>query len=120
WAYVFSSFASGWIKADEFVILEDDDRELWQSAQQIYIIKEGVAIYDASGDFLYKSKIGMSFAIISEDETSYKVLTVASHIGSRAIYSSSIISKEIATKEPLNLSVENLPNIVKEVLKTNY
>jgi hypothetical protein len=120
WAYVFSSFASGWIKADEFVILEDDDRELWQSAQQIYIIKEGVAIYDASEDFLYKSKIGMSFAIISEDETSYKVLTVASHIGSRAIYSSSIISKEIATKEPLNLSVENLPNIVKEVSKTNY
>lgn len=120
WAYVFSSFASGWIKNNEFVILEDEDRGFWQSAQQIYIIKEGIAIYDASGDFLYKSKIGMSFAIISEDEISYKALTVASHIGTKAIYSTSIISKEIATKEPLNLSIDNLPSIVREVSKTNY
>lgn len=82
--------------------------------------KEGAAIYDANGDFLYKSKIGMSFAIISEDETSYKALTVASRIGTRAIYSSSTIPKEIATKEILNLSAENLSEITKEVSKTNY
>lgn len=120
WAYVFSSFASGWIKANEFVILEDDDREFWQNAQQVYIIKEGIAIYDADGDFLYKSKIGMSFAIISEDETSYKALSIASHIGTKAIYSTSIISKDIATKEIMKLNVENLPDIAKEVSKTNY
>lgn len=120
WAYVFSSFASGWIRAREFVILEDDDREFWQKSEQIYIVKEGAAIYDANGDFLYKSKIGMSFAIISEDETSYKALTVASRIGTRAIYSSSTIPKEIATKEILNLSAENLSEITKEVSKTNY
>ncbi|ABB44373.1 NLP/P60 [Sulfurimonas denitrificans DSM 1251] len=120
WAYIFSSFASGWIKANEFVILEEDDRDFWQNAEQIYIIKEGVAIYDAERDFLYKSKIGMSFAVVSEDEISYKVLTVASHIGTRAIYSTSIISKEIATKEVMRLNVNNLPNIVKEVSKTNY
>lgn len=120
WAYAFSSFASGWIKASEFVILEDDDREFWKNAEQIHIIKEGVAIYDASGDFLYRSKIGMSFAIISEDEASYKALTVASHIGTKPIYSTSIISKEIAIKELLSLNTENLPNIIKEVSKTNY
>lgn len=120
WAYVFSSFASGWIKVNEFVILEDDDVEFWQSAEQIYITKEGVSIYDANRDFLYKSKIGMSFAIISEDEVNFVALTVASHIGTRAIYSHSIISKDIATKEVMKLNVENLPDIAKEVSKTNY
>lgn len=120
WAYVFSNFASGWIKTDKFVILEKEHIKAWQNAQQVAIIKEGEPIYDLDGNFLFKSKIGMMFALISEDEKAYTVLSVASYKNSKPLFLRSKISKNVATKEILKLDENSLTAIVNEVSKTNY
>jgi hypothetical protein len=120
WAYVFSNFASGWIKADKFAILEKTHIDAWKNAQRIAIIKEGEPIYDLDGNFLFKSKIGMMFALISEDEKTYIVLSVASYKNSKPLFLRSKISKDIATKEILRLDENSLTAIVNEVSKTNY
>jgi len=120
WAYVFSNFASGWIKTDKFVILEKEHIKAWQNAQQVAIIKEGEPIYDLDGNFLFKSKIGMMFALISEDEKAYTVLSVASYKNSKPLFLRSKISKNVATKEILRLDENSLTAIVNEVSKTNY
>jgi hypothetical protein len=120
WAYVFSNFASGWIKTDKFAILEKEHIKAWQNAQQIAIIKEGEPIYDIDGNFLFKSKIGMMFALISEDEKVYTVLSVASYKNSKPLFLKSKISKNVATKEILRLDENSLTAIVNEVSKTNY
>jgi hypothetical protein len=120
WAYIFSNFASGWIKASEFVVLEDEHVESWQKAQQVAIIRENEPIYDVEGTFLFKSKIGMIFALISEDEESYTVLAVSSYKNSKPLFLRSKISKDIATKEVMKLNEANLTAVINEVSKTNY
>lgn len=120
WAYVFSNFASGWIKTNEFAILEKKHIEAWQNAQQVAITKEDEPIYDSEGNFLYKSKIGMMFALISEDEETYTVLTVSSYKNSKPLFFKSKIYKNIATKEIMKLDENNLIAVIKEVSKTNY
>ncbi|MCF6339156.1 MAG: SH3 domain-containing protein [Sulfurimonas sp.] len=120
WVHVFSSFAFGWVKANELVIIDDKDSQQWQKAQQIKIIKEGVSIYDDTGEFLFKTKIGMMFALVSEDEDSYTALIASSQKGSEPLYNKSKISKAIASKDVLMLNRENLENIINEVAKTNY
>jgi len=120
WAYIFSSFASGWIKASEFVILEKEHIDTWQKAQQVAITKENEPIYDIDGTFLFKSKIGMIFALISEDEKSYTILSVSSYKNSKPLFLKSKISKDIATKEVMILNESNLVTVINEVSKTNY
>jgi len=120
WAFVFSSFTSGWIKSDEFVILNKKNSDMWQKAQQVHIIAEGTPIYSLNGDFLFKSKIGMMFALISEDKESYTILTVSSAKSSKPLFLKSKISKNIAIKGILTLNRKNLANIVNEVSATNY
>jgi len=120
WAYIFSSFTSGWIKSDEFVILNKKNSDIWQKAQQVHIIVEGSPIYSINGDFLFKSKIGMMFALISEDKETYTILTVSSANGNKALFLKSKISKNIAHKDILTLNKKNMANIVNEVSATNY
>lgn len=120
WAYVFSSFASGWIRSSEFVILEKKHIDTWQKAQQVAIIEENKPIYDIEGNFLFKSKIGMVFALVSEDEEAYTVLTVSSYKNSKPLFIKSKIAKEIATKDVLKLNEANLATVINEVSKTNY
>jgi len=120
WAFVFSSYASGWLKSDELVVLTEEEVAKWQKAKQVAIVKENESLYDSEGHFLFKSKIGMMFALISEDEETYTVLAVSSYKNSKPLFLKSKISKNIATKEILKLGRENLISIVKEVSKTNY
>lgn len=120
WAYVFSNFASGWIKTDSFAILEEEQTLSWQNAPQIAITKEGEPIYDKEGNFLYRSKIGMIFALIDEDSENYIVRSVSSCQNQKPLFLESKISKNIASKEIMRLDAKNLEKIINEVSKTNY
>ncbi|MCK4975115.1 MAG: SH3 domain-containing protein [Sulfurimonas sp.] len=120
WAYIFSSFTSGWIKTDEFVVLNKQYTDKWQKAQQVRIVKEGIPIYSDSGEFLFKSKIGMMFALISENKKTYTILTVSSYKNSKPLFIKSKIQKNIAQKELLTLNKSNLANIIDEVSVSSY
>ncbi|MFA6195207.1 MAG: SH3 domain-containing protein [Sulfurimonas sp.] len=120
WVYVFSSFASGWIKSDRLVFLEKKYTDIWQKSQQIFLTKEGVPILSTDGAFLYKSRIGMSFALVDEDKDNYIVLSIMAYKNSEPFYKRAKISKEIATKKIYNLNKENLNKIIGEVSKSNY
>jgi len=120
WAYIFTSFTSGWIKISEFVVIDKKYTDIWQKAKQVSIVKEDIAIYSENKNFMFKSKIGMMFALISENDKTYTILTVSSSSNNKAVFKKSKISKEIASRSVLRLNEANINTIVKEVSKTNY
>ena len=120
WVHVFSSFAYGWVKANQVAFLEKKYTDLWQKAEQVLITKENEPIYSSDGEFLFKSKIGMMFALINEDESSYTVLTVSSYKNRQPLFLKSKISKRSSYKGILSFSTENMDLIIDEMLKSNY
>lgn len=119
WVYVFSSFASGWLKTRDIAFIPKRYTDRWQNAQQVFITKDDVPIYSSDGNFLFKSKIGMMMALIAEDKDTYTVLTVSS-CNSKPFYLKSKISKEIAHKGIYRLNKDNLEKIMSGVFNTNY
>ena len=120
WAYIFTSFTSGWIKSTDLVVLDKKYTDIWQKAQQVRIIKEDVAIYDGSNNFMFKSKVGMMFALVNESKDTYTILTVSKYKNKRPLFVKSKISKNIASKDVLKLTKQNLKSIINEVKLTNY
>ena len=120
WIHVFSSFAYGWIPADELVFLQSDQTELWQKAQQLLMIKDGVSIYSLNGDFLFKSKIGTIFALIDENDEYFTILAVSSYKTREPLFVKAKISKDVASKGFLEFNGENMKNVTNELLKSNY
>lgn len=120
WVYAFSSFTSGWIKSSEIVFLKKEHVDLWQKAQQIFLVKEDVPIYSSDGTFLFSSKIGMMLALISEDNKNFTALAISSYKNSSPKFEKVKISKDMARKDVLNLDREALTSIMSEVFKSNY
>ena len=120
WVHVFSSFAYGWVKVNEITFLEKRHTDLWQKAEQILVTKENEPIYSSQGNFLFKSKIGMMFALIDEDDSTYTVLTVSSYKNTQPLFLKSKISKRSAHKGLLSFSTKNMNKIVDEMLASNY
>lgn len=120
WVYVFSSYASGWIKSYEAAFLDDTQVSKIQNSQKVFIVKEDIPMYDEEGLFLFKSKVGMLFALLDEDESSYTLRVVSSTQERKAIMLKSKISKEIAFLGSQNIDAKKLDIVVNELYKNNY
>jgi len=120
WVFIESSFAFGWVKSSGVVKIENKYTKLWQQAEQVFITKENIPIYSMNNDFLFKSKIGMMFALIDEDSDSYSILTVSRYKNMKPLYLKSKVKKSIAHKNRLAFNSENINKIITEVSKTNY
>ena len=120
WVHVISSFAYGWIKVNQFAFLKKYETDLWQKAQQIFILKDNIPIYSLNGNFLFKSKIGMMLALVDEDKDSFTVLAVSRYKEQEPYFIKAKISKDIAHKGFIAFNKKNLNNILSELLKSNY
>ena len=120
WVYIFTSFTGGWVKYNDIVIVDKRYTQIWQQAQQIFLVKDGISIYDTSGRFLFKSKIGMMLALVDENEKDYTVLTISSYKADKPLYLKSKISKEIAHKGVMDFKNKNINSIMSEIAKSKY
>jgi hypothetical protein len=120
WAHIFSSFAFGWVKTRDIVLLEKKHTEQWQNAEQVFLLKEGVPLYSQEGNFLFKSKIGMMLPLINEDKDFYTVLAISSLNGLNPFYEKVRLSKNISHKGTIVFNKENFENIVNQVSNVNY
>ena len=120
WAYIFTSFTGGWVKASDIVIVDKKYTDVWQKAQQVFLIKDGVSIYAKDGTFLFTSRIGMMLALVDEDDKDYTVLTLSSYNGLKPLYLKSKISKSIAKKGIMDYNSENVKLIMSEISKSKY
>lgn len=120
WAYIFTSFTAGWVETDDLVVVERKNTKLWQKAEQVFLVKDGVPIYSEKGKFLFKSRVGMMLPLIDEDALDYTVLTVSSYKYSQANYHKSKISKIFSRKGIVSFNEKNLKLIMDEVAKSKY
>ncbi len=120
WAYIFTSFASGWVKSADIVTLKDRYAKQWQKAEQIFLTKDNIPIYSVDGKFLFDSKIGMMLALIKETDKNYIVLAISKYKGFQPLYVKAKIDKDISHKGVLKLTKQNLNRIISEVSKSNY
>jgi len=120
WVYIFTSFTGGWVKTSDIVIVDKKYTDIWQKAQQIFLIKDGISIYSEDGMFLFKSKVGMMLALVDEDDNSYTVLTLSSYNGLKPLYLKSKISKTVAQKGIMDYTNENVEFIMNEISKSKY
>jgi len=120
WVFIQSSFAYGWVKADDIVFIPKKYTELYKRSQKEIIIKEGVAIYNEKGNFLFRSRIGMMFPEIAEDKDTYKVLTISDYKINQPYYCRSKLSKDIAHHGILEFNKKNIITIFREVSNVKY
>lgn len=120
WVFIFNSFTFGWLKTNEIVFVDDIHAKTWKDAEQIMIIKEGIPLYTKEGVALFNTRIGMMFALVSEEENTYTILTVSRYKDHQAMFHKSIINKNAGSKGVLAFNKENIETILGEISKTKY
>ena len=119
WAFVFSSFTSGWVKSEDIVFLPKSDADVWMQAKQVYIFKDRESVVDADG-YLFELRIGMMLPLVKEDEHYYTVLAVSREDLYTPVYKEIKVPKEYASLQPLTFTRENVLKILSQLQKSRY
>lgn len=120
WAYVFSAYATGWLRMHDIALLSKNDTLRWQKAKQLHILKDGYPIKDTKNRFVFYGRLGMMLPIIKSSEEGYTVLTVTPGAYNQPTFTHVKIPKSVANEGILPLNEETLPNIANEVMKSRY
>ena len=120
WVFIEASFAYGWVKARDIAFIPKAYAKLYQEAEKEFVIQENHPIYDAKGNFLFRSRIGMLLPEIDENNASYRVLTIANYKNSEAFYIKSKIPKSVLHKDILEFNAKNIAMIFHEVSDVKY
>ncbi len=119
WAFVFSSFTSGWVKSEDIVFLSESDADVWMRAKGVYIFHDKKPVVDKDG-YLFKLRIGMMLPLVDEDENFYTVLAVQRKDLRTPVYKQIKVKKEYASLKPLLFNRENIVKLLSQLQNSRY
>ncbi len=120
WAYVFTSYATGWVPLRKISYIEDDIALKWQNARQIELTQDLYPIKDINGDFVLKSRVGMRLPLISIEPTHYIALAITAGKKQSPIYSKVKIPFTVGREGYMKLNADNLVQITDLMLQSKY
>ncbi len=120
WAYVFTSYATGWVPLRKISYIEDDIALTWQNARQIELTQDLYPIKDISGDFVLNSRVGMRLPLISIEETHYIALVITAGKKNSPVYTKVKIPFTVGREGYMKLNAENLIHMTDLMLQSKY
>jgi len=120
WAFVESSFASGWLPVESFVLVNATARTEFINAKKVAITKDNIPLYTAQQRFVAYAKIGAILPIESEDENFFHAYMYTRDAAFNAQKLELRIPKSFAQTVPISFNKENLSQIGDALLGEKY
>ncbi len=120
WVYVFTSYATGWIKSHEFAYIDKEYTQKIKKAKLVFITNDNLNVYDKNDNYMFNGKIGMMLPLVKVNKSSYDVLAISKGKGNKAIFNTVEISKDKSSLGELKLTKNNLLKIISPMFYVNY
>ena len=120
WAYIFTSYITGWVRLREIVYISNDVAKKYEEAQFISINDEQYPIKDLEGNFVFKSRVGMHLPLISIEKEHFIALSFTAGKNHTPTYTKVIIPFQVAQTTILRFTPNNLVHISDLMLMSKY
>ncbi len=116
WVYVFTSYASGWIRTREMALLRADEAAAYEQYSFLHVNREYIPLKQEDGTFITYARVGMFLPFIEETKSGYSVLVYVKNRGLQKVF----LPRHSGVKKPLLLNQNNLTAITNELIGRNY
>lgn len=120
WAYVFSSFASGWINTNNIAFVSKQDIKTYQSSKFLHILQDSYPIKDNNGTFVCDSRVGMMLPLVKSSKYNWTVLVASKNCNGSVVFKSAIIPKYLGTVKTLAFTRKNINMVSNAMIHSKY
>ncbi len=115
WVYIFTSYASGWVRHRDIALLSSQEIQNYQQNKFLHVNREYTPMKQDNGSFVTYGRVGMMLPFVDENSTHYRVLV---HNG-RSFVEASLPLASANTKQLL-LNRKNLVALTNELMGRKY
>lgn len=120
WAYVLTSYATGWVPSDTVASIGMAQRKQWRSRPLLALLGDKRAVYTSKHDYLFSSDTGMLLPLERESSNGYMGdAAIASGVRKTRIIHTPI-SSDAAAIVPMRFNRKNLQRVITPMLQTKY
>ena len=120
WAYVLTSYATGWVPAEKVALIDADKRQAWQERPLLALLQDRMPMHTAKGDYLFEGYTGMLLPLDAETADGFS----ADAVIVQGIRTARVIGTEVpmlsAAVTPMAFNRDNLGRVIGSVLQTKY
>ncbi len=117
WAFVFSSFTSGWIKTESFAFVDKDIVDFYINAKKIQVAINRLNIYDKDKNFITTIRLTTLLPLIYQDENfSYVLIAYKKDYKNGVNFKSVKIDNRYISNAPMRFTKENIARVL-DILK---
>lgn len=120
WAFVESSFASGWLPIDTFAMVNAKERTRIIHSPKVAITVDNTPLYHTNGRFITYAKIGTLFPTTREDATAFQAYMYTHDASFTAKPFDFTLPKTVAQNVPIPFSKETIAPITQSLLGEKY
>jgi hypothetical protein len=120
WAYVFSSYATGWLPSRSIAYMSEAEVRQWEEAEQVHLLRERIPLYDGEGNFLFYGRIGMMLPFVREERNAVVVRAVAPGPSIRPAFVNVYLPNAAVHRNSLALNKRNFSVVADGIMQSKY
>ena len=120
WAYVYSSFASGWVMVKNIALVDKKMINRYKNSPFVVAMNDNIPLYDRKKSFLSRVKLSTLFILKKVYKKRYKILVVRKDSNNRAYFYSTFVKKSDFERFIPDISKQNIKKVISNLLGEKY
>jgi cell wall-associated NlpC family hydrolase len=120
WAYVLTSYATGWVPSESIAQINAAQRAVWRSRPLLALLGDKQALYTAKRHYLFSANAGMLLPLEYEQRNGYVADAAIANGMRKARLIHVPLSSDNAAVVPMQFNRSNLQKVITPMLQTNY
>jgi hypothetical protein len=113
WAYVLTSYATGWVPSERIAPVGRAEREILQAQPLVGLLEDRMPIHSLRGQYMFEGYVGMVLPLQQKSAAQWRV-DPAGHAGTAEI------PHQAAAVLPMTFTRENMRRVITPVMQTTY
>jgi cell wall-associated NlpC family hydrolase len=120
WALVETSYAFGWMPAEDFARVDAAFIETWECGRYAVITGNQTSILDKENNFILRASLGHIFPLVNEMPDKLGIIVAATDESNKAVIKTGFVSREQSAVKPLRFNYPNAARIADELIGEVY
>jgi hypothetical protein len=120
WLLVETSFAFGWIPAEDLAYVDDAFIKTWESGRYAVVLRDYTSVLDGENRFLVRASVGNLFPLAAQNAEKVQVLVAVANRHGNAVIRHGYIPASNAALKPLRFNAANAARIANEMIGEPY
>lgn len=120
WAYVLTSYATGWVPSDRIALIDEVQRQAWQQRPLLALLEDRMPVRTSQNDYLFEGYVGMTMPMQQSESGGFLAAAAIEHGVRKSRRVQIPMPRASAAAAPMAFNQKNIQRVIAPMMQTKY